>query len=71
MAARIDDVLAIDDVDHIGDAPPSHRCRYGPARMISGIANRHFTFFIECQFIDDEQLDPCRAQGILGFAFAY
>jgi hypothetical protein len=51
MAARIDDVLAIDDFDHVDDAD-HHAVVDGAAHIAGGIANRHFTFFIECQFVD-------------------
>jgi hypothetical protein len=50
MAARIDVVLAIDDVDHVDDA--HYRVVADTAvRMISGVASRHFMFFIECQLL--------------------
>jgi hypothetical protein len=70
MAARIDDVLAIDDVDHVDDAG-HHIVVNGAARTISGIEKRHFTFFMECQFVDDEQLELLLHPGHTGFAFAY
>jgi hypothetical protein len=39
------------------------------ARKIAGIENRHFTFFMECQFVDDEELELLSRPGHTTFCF--
>jgi len=61
MAARIDDVLAIDDVDHLKTRTVARRGVH-----IAGIANRHFTLLMQCQFADGEQLELLPRPGHTG-----
>jgi hypothetical protein len=64
MAARIDDVLAIDDVDHLKTRTVARQGVH-----IAGIANRHFKLLMECQFADDEQLELLPHAGHTRFCF--
>jgi hypothetical protein len=70
MAARIDDVLAIDDVDLV-DVAGHHIIVDAHGAHISGIENRHLHFLWNVNLLMVSNLNSCRAQVILRFAFAY